>query len=54
MPRLVNSLLKADWPRQVTYWLPLSVRISSGQPKPSKAARNTSRTNAADWLACRP
>ena len=51
---LPNSLVNALLPRQVMYWLPLSVRISAGVPYDVIAARNTSSTKAADWLACRP
>ena len=54
MPRFSSSLLKALLPRQVTYWLPLSVKISSGVPYDVRAARSTSSTRADDWLACSP
>jgi len=54
MPRFSSSLAKALLPRQVTYWLPLSVRISSGLPCDVSAARSTSSTDADDWLACNP
>ena len=54
MPRFSSSRVNALLPRQVTYCVPLSVRISSGVPYAAIAARNTSSTNAADWLACSP
>ena len=48
MPRLSSSFVKALLPRQVTYWLPLSVRISSGTPYAESDARRTSITKADD------
>ena len=32
IPDFASSLANWLWPRQVTYWLPWSVRISSGRP----------------------
>ena len=50
------QLLRLNWllPRQVTYCVPLSVRISSGAGYDVSPARSTSSTSAVDWLACSP